>query len=218
MNENSNIESDVIKNNDYGNFVIDLHDSFSSSNKSERNEEKLITSFAKSKLYELSKKISDPEISSETKKNYISFSTNEINKNSISKKMSSQPSSINSTILSPSKKKKISSFKMIEKSKYNRNFDSPTKRARAEQETIAGRERRDAFGNEIKRRNRKKIKVTFADQIEDKKPLVNIIDIECFKKYNYIVGLPKEDTIKNNVSANCQCCAIFWLLIFDILL
>ena len=123
--------------------------------------------------------------------------------------MSSQPSSINSTILSPSKKKKISSFKMIEKSKYNRNFDSPTKRARAEQETIAGRERRDAFGNEIKRRNRKKIKVTFADQIEDKKPLVNIIDIECFKKYNYIVGLPKEDTIKNNVSANCQCCAIF---------
>ena len=209
MNENSNIESDVIKNNDYGNFVIDLHDSFSSSNKSERNEEKLITSFAKSKLYELSKKISDPEISSETKKNYISFSTNEINKNSISKKMSSQPSSINSTILSPSKKKKISSFKMIEKSKYNRNFDSPTKRARAEQETIAGRERRDAFGNEIKRRNRKKIKVTFADQIEDKKPLVNIIDIECFKKYNYIIGLPKEDTIKNNVSANCQCCAIF---------
>ena len=49
------------------------------------------------------------------------------------------------------------------------------------------------------------------DQLHEDQPLVNVIDIESFKKYNFIIGMPKEDNIKStNVNSNCQCCIMFW--------
>ena len=114
--------------------------------------------------------------------------------------------------LSPTKKKKVSSFKMVEKSKYKKIFDANDFNSRrVEQETITGKERKDAFGNEIKKRNIKKFKVSFIDEIYKDQPLAKIIDIESFKKYNFIVGMPKEEHIKGTHinASNCQCCLIF---------
>lgn len=59
--------------------------------------------------------------------------------------------------------------------------------------------RKDAYGNIIKKGN-KKIKVTFKDKMN--KPLLEIIEIQCIKKYN-------DDSSTSN-NTNCQCaCIIF---------
>ena len=62
----------------------------------------------------------------------------------------------------------------------------------------------------ICKKNRRKVRVTFADEIEEEKPLASVIDIESYKKYNYIFGMPKVDTINKNITTNCQCCNVFW--------
>ncbi len=68
------------------------------------------------------------------------------------------------------------------------------------------KERRDFFGNVIKKKNKKKVKVSFIDTVTTH-PLADIINIESFKNYNYIEGMPSEDgKVKN---AECVCCLIF---------
>ena len=79
---------------------------------------------------------------------------------------------------------------------------------------IIKNERKDAYGVPINRRNKKKIKVTFSDNVNitngnqiGKNQLAEIIPIVSYKKYNYIEGLPREEEIVNNKST-CQCCLI----------
>ena len=108
------------------------------------------------------------------------------------------------------KKARFSMVKMVEKSKYNKYFNSPVKHAKKiEEESNTSRERRDVYGNLICKKNRRKVRVTFADEIEEEKPLALVIDIESYKKYNYIFGMPKVDTINKNITTNCQCCNVF---------
>ena len=97
---------------------------------------------------------------------------------------------------------------MVEKSKY-KIYESPSKNVKIEEEGETGRERRDYFGNIIKKKNRKKIKVSFVDEINKNKHLAEIIDIESYKKYNYIFGMPSEDNYNQNLKTNCQCCIVF---------
>ena len=78
-----------------------------------------------------------------------------------------------------------------------------------EENDNTSRERRDVYGNLICKKNRRKVRVTFADEIEEEKPLASVIDIESYKKYNYIFGMPKVDTINKNITTNCQCCNVF---------
>ena len=103
-----------------------------------------------------------------------------------------------------SHKKKYSIFKLIEKDKKLKKdiFQLYDTRSDKEQK----KERTDAYGNIINRKNRKKVKVSFVDKISSQK-LANIIDIESFKKYNYIEGMPKEEKM-NNLTTFCQCCTI----------
>ena len=144
----------------------------------------------------------------------FSFSDNNLNiiqiNNNISSSTKQIPNNINENI---SKNKKLSSFKMIEKIKYNKkklSVFNDFENKKREEEAMTGRERRDAFGNVIKRKNKKKIKISFVDEINQEQPLVSVIDIESYKKYNLIIGIPKEDNIQhNNVASNCQCCAVF---------
>ena len=68
------------------------------------------------------------------------------------------------------------------------------------------KERYDYNGNIISKKNRRKVHITFLDEI-DKQPINKIIEIESFKKYNIMVGLPKEDYYYGNV-AQC-CCFVF---------
>ena len=212
MNENSKpIELEVIKSNsNVSDFLVNLHQIKSNYNKSEDNNETQIRTLNyKLPLSKLSRNIYHTEDSILNKKNLISTSTTSIPN---SRKISNQENSYNNPILvvntlSPIKKKKMNSFKMIEKSKYKTSIDY-TKKNENEFETITGKERTDAFGNVIKRKNKKKIKVSFVDEINKEQPLVNFIDIECYKKFNFIIGMPKEEHIKKNHS-NCQCCNIF---------
>ncbi len=222
MSENSKMELDVIKDDDDSrNYKIIAHNSFSSLNKSNEEEEdfyKSVNNIAGiSKMSSLSRNLHNSESDNLIKyeKHKFSSSSTEIRTKNGSKKVSDNSPIPNhilvSNSLSPSKKKKISSFKMVEKSKYKKIFDAQDFNARrVDQETITGRERRDAFGNAIKKKNKRKIKVSFVDQLHEGQPLANVIDIESFKKYNFIIGMPKEDNIKNNnVNSNCQCCVMF---------
>ena len=223
MSENSKMEElDVIKdNNNSPNFQLISNNSVSSSKKSNDEMDELFKSVNKigliSKMSSLSRNLHNSESDDlyQYQKNKISSSSTEIRTKNGSKKMSDNSSVPNQLLivnsLSPTKKKKITSFKMVEKSKYKKLFDvQDFNLRRVDQETITGRERRDAFGNIIKKKNKRKIKVSFADELKENQPLANVIDIESFKKYNIIIGMPKEDHIKNNhVNSNCQCCVMF---------
>ena len=59
------------------------------------------------------------------------------------------------------------------------------------------KERLDFYGNVIEKKNKKKVKVSFID-IVTSQPLVNVIDIESFKNYNYIEGMHDEEKLGAN--------------------
>ena len=98
---------------------------------------------------------------------------------------------------------------MVEKERYKKYYESPTKKVQIEGEIETGRERRDYYGTEIKKKNRRKVKISFVDEINEDKPLAEVINIESFKKYNYIIGMPSEANFNRNLKANCQCCITF---------
>ena len=50
------------------------------------------------------------------------------------------------------------------------------------------------------------MRISFIDKVTSQ-PLVNIVEIESFKNYNYVYGLPKEEKIDK--STKCQCCSVF---------
>ena len=108
-----------------------------------------------------------------------------------------------------SPKKKYSVFRLIEKEKKNKKEMrfAVKKYETEEKEELSDKiERRDIYGNIISKKNKKNVKVSFIDKVTTQ-PLVNVVDIECFKNYNYIYGIPKEEKIEKTV--NCKCCLIF---------
>jgi hypothetical protein len=123
--------------------------------------------------------------------------------------LSTQPGMIKVKNLS-SPKKRYSVFKLVEKEKKTKKeFISPfiEHKKRKEIETPIKKERHDIYGNVINKKNKKNIKISFIDKATQK-PLVNIIDIECFRNYNYVSGIPNEEHMKK-ITSNCQCCLIF---------
>lgn len=70
------------------------------------------------------------------------------------------------------------------------------------------KERFDRNGIVINKINKRKVHVTFIDRITSNS-LTDVIKIESFKKYNVILGIPKEDKYIGAVRKNCQCCNIF---------
>ena len=223
MSEGSNIDLDIdnIGRKNSRNFKIKLQESFSSSNKSNND-------------YEMTKSGSNPmatskisslkDVSHNTPPNLLyksDFSEikNKISSNSLVRKFSDQrlePVQIDSNTITEIKSKspkkaRFSMIRMVEKSKYNKYFNSPVKATKKieEESDKTSRERRDVYGNLICKKNKRKVRVTFADEIEEGKPLASVIDIESYKKYNYIFGMPKVDTINKNITTNCQCCNVF---------
>ena len=223
MSEGSNIDLDIdnIGRKNSRNFKIKLQESFSSSNKSNND-------------YEMTKSGSNPmatskisslkDVSHNTPPNLLyksDFSEikNKISSNSLVQNFSDKrldPVQIDSNTITEIKSKspkkaRFSMIRMVEKSKYNKYFNSPVKYAKKikEESDNTSRERRDVYGNLICKKNRRKVRVTFVDEIEEEKPLASVIDIESYKKYNYIFGMPKVDTINKNITTNCQCCNVF---------
>ena len=120
--------------------------------------------------------------------------------------------------LSPLKKGKKRNYiiDLMEKSKKNNNVRRrsvlnfiPEKEIKIGEE-IMKVERKDAFGVPINKKNKKKIKVTFRDTVNNpnnEKKLVDVTNIISFKKFNFIEGLPKEEDKIGNKST-CKCCII----------
>ena len=70
-------------------------------------------------------------------------------------------------------------------------------------------ERKDANGEIINHKNKRKVKVTFKDKINPENDLVEIINIESTKSYNYI---PSENGYNDSYSLkkkNKCCCLIY---------
>ena len=62
--------------------------------------------------------------------------------------------------------------------------------------------RYDTNGTEICKKNKRKVKISFAF------PFENVVEIESFKGLNYVGGLPKE-YVPQQQKTNCQCCNIY---------
>ena len=219
MSDNSNMDLDNNSEKDSPNLIIKLQESFSSSNKS-NNEHEIVKSLAKTKSNTKENIFTKDTYQDHDNDKTLFTSDNSDPKNKISssslnyksKNKFNLSSDSNSIVLpnplSP-KKKKYSVFKMVEKTKYKKFYESPIRQIKKEEEIETGRERRDYYGNEIKKKNKRRIKVTFLDQIQFNKPLAEIINIESFKKYNYIFGMPSEANFNKNIKTNCQCCMVF---------
>jgi hypothetical protein len=204
---------------DSPNLIIKLQESFSSSNKS-NNEHEIVKSLAKTKSNTKENIFTKDTYQEHDNDKTLFTSDNSDPKNKISssslnyksKNKFNLSSDSNSIVLpnplSP-KKKKYSVFKMVEKTKYKKFYESPIRQIKKEEEIETGRERRDYYGNEIKKKNKRRIKVSFLDEIQENKPLAEIINIESFKKYNYIFGMPSEANFNKNIKTNCQCCMVF---------
>lgn len=73
-------------------------------------------------------------------------------------------------------------------------------------------ERVDIYGNKITRKNRRKVKISFADTIENgtKDQLAQVINIESYKKYNYDMSFSIKDIYPSHASDTVCCsCNIF---------
>ena len=219
MSDNSNMDLDNNSEKDSPNLIIKLQESFSSSNKS-NNEHEIVKSLAKTKSNTKENIFTKDTYQDHDNDKTLFTSDNSDPKNKISssslnyksKNKFNLSSDSNSIVLpnplSP-KKKKYSVFKMVEKTKYKKFYESPIRQIKKEEEIETGRERRDYYGNEIKKKNKRRVKVSFLDEIQENKPLAEIINIESFKKYNYIFGMPSEVNFNKNIKTNCQCCMVF---------
>jgi hypothetical protein len=222
MSGNPIMDLDNNSDKDSPNLILKLQESFSSSNKS-NNDHEIIKALGKVKSNTKENIFAkDPYQDHENDKTLFTSDNsdpkNKISSSSLNYKFSKNKfnlSSDSNSIVLPNplspKKKKYSVFKMVEKTKYKKFYESPTRtrQIKKEEEIETGRERRDYFGNVIKKKNKKRIKVTFVDKIKENKPLAEIIDIESFKKYNYIFGMPSEANFNKNIKTNCQCCIVF---------
>jgi hypothetical protein len=144
---------------------------------------------------------------SDLKKNlFASEINNKLDKNKNSEAKSTEPTSLKiKNYNTPTKKYSI--IKLIKKDKkYKKNKNSFGNKKEEKEIINEKKERTDIYGNIISKNNKKNVKVSFIDKVTTQ-PLVNVIPIECFRNYNYIDGMPKEE--KTDKKANCQCCITF---------
>ena len=147
------------------------------------------------------KEIFDTEDIYIQKRNLFGSGVSPISKSELKKSndvLSTEPSLIKvKNYKSPSKKYSV--FKLIEKDK-KRKFKPHFIEENKEIEKKPKKIRMDIYGNIINKKNRKKIKISFIDNVTNQ-PLANVINIESYKNYNYIDGIPKEEKM-DNISSN----------------
>lgn len=151
------------------------------------------------------KKLFDSDDSDFKKNLFTSDSAQKTDLKKSSEVLSTAPTSFNTkTLTSP--RKKYSMIKMVEKKKKKNNNNLFTNKIVETKLENDKKERLDFYGNVIEKKNKKKVKVSFID-IVTSQPLVNVIDIESFKNYNYIEGM--HDGEKLGANTECVCCLIF---------
>ena len=108
--------------------------------------------------------------------------------------------------LSPISKHKNKKKKLLfleEKNKYKSPkkslFEDERKEEKKEEEKVY---RKDKNGVPICKKNKKKVKISFERLFEI------ITPIESYKKYNILLGMPKDENF-NEKLGECQCCSLF---------
>lgn len=213
MDDSSSEE--IIPKTDQKPFTIQLKPSLDNSNNSQNDEDDIYfstncllnvkTDYKSSPHLAKKKKLFDSE-DIDFKKNLITSDNGQ--KSDLKKSsevLSTEPTSfVVKNLNSP--RKKYSVIKMVEKRKMRDNKRFTNKIVETKEPQRDKKERLDFYGNVIKRRNKKKVKVSFIDVVTSQ-PLAEVINIESFKNYNVIEGMPRDDgTVK---SAECVCCLIF---------
>ena len=150
------------------------------------------------------KKLFDSEDTYVKKNLFISDSAQKSDIKKSSEVLSTEPTSFTVKNCNSPKKKYV--IKMVEKKKRNERILFTNKIVETKETENKKKERLDFYGNVIKKKNKKKVKVSFIDNVTSH-PLVEYINIECFKNFNYIEGMPKENVKVAN--AECVCCLIF---------
>ena len=150
------------------------------------------------------KKLFDSEDTYFKKNLFISDSAQKSDIKKSSEVLSTEPTSFTVKNYNSPKKKYV--IKMVEKKKRNERILFTNKIVETKETENKKKERLDFYGNVIKKKNKKKVKVSFIDNVTSH-PLVEYINIECFKNFNYIEGMPKENVKVAN--AECVCCFIF---------
>ena len=150
------------------------------------------------------KKLFDSEDTYFKKNLFISDSAQKSDIKKSSEVLSTEPTSFTVKNYNSPKKKYV--IKMVEKKKRNERILFTNKIVETKETENKKKERLDFYGNVIKKKNKKKVKVSFIDSVTSQ-PLVDVINIESFKNFNFIEGMPSEDgTVKK---AECVCCLIF---------
>ena len=150
------------------------------------------------------KKLFDSEDTYVKKNLFISDSAQKSDIKKSSEVLSTEPTSFTVKNYNSPKKKYV--IKMVEKKKRKERILFTNKIVETKETKNKKKERLDFYGNVIKKKNKKKVKVSFIDNVTSH-PLVEYINIECFKNFNYIEGMPKENVKVAN--AECVCCLIF---------
>ena len=105
-----------------------------------------------------------------------------------------------------SKKKLLNLLEKSEKTKAKKK-GSFNENKKEENNVEPKKLRYDNYGNIINKKNKKMVHIVFADQLYEKS-ITEEIQIESFKKHNFIEGLPNEDTFNQSNVFN-KCCNIY---------
>ena len=141
------------------------------------------------------------------KKLFSSQTISKRNKKRLSEVISTEPNSLGLKSRSSSKKKGYF-FSLISKEKRKKKELSKFAVNKEENNLYPEKkERTDIYGNVISKKNKKNVRLSFIDNVTTQ-PLVNAIEIESFKNYNFLYG-PREEKIEKTPNCKCQTCIIF---------
>ena len=104
--------------------------------------------------------------------------------------------------ISPTKNKKKKKIIVLEeKMKYKTNKKAYLMEEKEEKKDEKNL-RKDKNGVPICKKNRRKVKISFGT------PFIIETPIESYKKYNILLGMPRDDNFINSKVGNCQCCCL----------
>ena len=106
------------------------------------------------------------------------------------------------------KNKLLTLLQNSKKTKENKKMSVTEINKRTENDDIKPKKIRfDNYGNIINKKNKKFVHIVFADQLNEKS-ITEEIQIESFKKLNYVMGLSNDDLYNQSNPLN-KCCSIF---------
>ena len=129
----------------------------------------------------------------------------------LSPKLSSPRKSKSSNALSDSTRKRKKRIKInlnLEEIKKTYPQHSSVSLLTCEKTCASLSSRRDAQGVEINKRNKKRVRVTFINDINEKIPFVDIINVESYKKYNQDILLKQYQNVNPTRVTECCSCLI----------